>query len=399
MNRFLSICFAAIFSTAQAAEPWTRHTIDDSSRGADGVRLADVNGDRLPDIATGWEEGGKIRVYLNPGPKGAKQSWPAVTVGTVKSPEDAVFADLDGDGATDVVSSCEGRNRTMFVHWAPKEPSQYLNAAAWETAAIPCTERKQSWMFALPMQIDGHGGIDLVVGSKGGNASIGWLESPQDARDLTSWKLHPLYKASWIMSLQARDMDADGDLDVLASDRKGGNRGVVWLENPGPTAAKSGAKWQEHRIGPKDREVMFLTIADVDNDQRDDIVCAVKGRGITWYRATGKPANSWQLREIPLPAGYGTGKGVAVADLNLDQQVDIVFSCENAKGELAGVGWLSADSGDQKTWNPHPISGSTGVKFDRIELIDMDHDGDPDVLTCEERDNLGVIWYENPTRR
>ena len=32
------------------AEPWKRHTIDKSSRGADGVRLADVNGDGLQDI-------------------------------------------------------------------------------------------------------------------------------------------------------------------------------------------------------------------------------------------------------------------------------------------------------------------------------------------------------------
>ena len=30
--------------------------------------------------------------------------------------------------------------------------------------------------------------------------------------------------------------------------------------------------------------------------------------------------------------------------------------------------------------------------------VDMDGDGDLDVLTCEERDNLGVIWYENPLR-
>ena len=36
---------------------WTRHTIDNSSRGADGVRFLDVNGDGLEDIATGWEEG------------------------------------------------------------------------------------------------------------------------------------------------------------------------------------------------------------------------------------------------------------------------------------------------------------------------------------------------------
>ena len=38
---------------------------------------------------------------------------------------------------------------------------------------------------------------------------------------------------------------------------------------------------------------------------------------------------------------------------------------------------------------------------DRIELLDLDGDGDLDVLTCEERQNkngLGVIWYENPAR-
>ena len=49
-------------------------------------------------------------------------------------------------------------------------------------------------------------------------------------------------------------------------------------------------------------------------------------------------------------------------------------------------------------WQDHEISGPEGVKFDRIELLDLDQDGDQDVITCEERDNLGVIWYENPTR-
>src|SRR3954452_5850648 len=70
---------------------WARHAVDASSRGADGVRLADVNGDGLADIATGWEEGGRVRVCLNPGRSAAKRPWPAVTVGNVRSPEDAVL--------------------------------------------------------------------------------------------------------------------------------------------------------------------------------------------------------------------------------------------------------------------------------------------------------------------
>jgi hypothetical protein len=49
------------------SEPWVRHTIDSSSEGADGIRLADINRDDLMDITTGWEEGGVVRAYLHPG--------------------------------------------------------------------------------------------------------------------------------------------------------------------------------------------------------------------------------------------------------------------------------------------------------------------------------------------
>lgn len=394
--RYFAALIAFLAATASYAEPWVRHTIDDSSRGADGVRLADVNGDGFQDIATGWEEGGRIRVYLNPGPRAARQRWPAVTVGNVKSPEDAVFADLDGDGAIDVVSSCEGGNRTMFIHWAPKDKIRYLDAAAWKTQAIPCTERKQPWMFAVPLQIDGENGVDVIVGSKGSLAMIGWLEAPSDPRDVAAWKLHPLYNAGWIMSLQLHDLDGDGDLDLLASDRKGANRGVLWLENPGANEAVTGRAWAEHRIGPLDREVMFLTRADLDGDAKVDIVCAVKGQGIAWYRASSDADQPWETREIPLPAGYGTGKGVAVADIDGDDKFDIVFSCENAHKQLNGVGWISNAAGLQTEQVSHSISGELGVKFDRIELFDLDDDGDLDVITCEERENLGVIWYENP---
>ena len=44
------------------------------------------------------------------------------------------------------------------------------------------------------------------------------------------------------------------------------------------------------------------------------------------------------------------------------------------------------------------MSSDRGVKFDLVQLLDIDRDGDLDILTCEERDGLGVLWYENPTR-
>ncbi|MFT5523960.1 MAG: hypothetical protein ACI9HK_001909, partial [Pirellulaceae bacterium] len=153
----LAFSLQVLLFTAPAAAQWTRHTIDDSSRGADGIRLADFNGDGRQDMVTGWEEGGKVRLYLNPPSDKIKEPWPAVTVGNVASPEDAVAADIDGDGEIDVLSSCEGGNRSLYIHWAP-ERKKLLQKDAWKTELLPVTAGTQSWMFALPMQIDGENG-------------------------------------------------------------------------------------------------------------------------------------------------------------------------------------------------------------------------------------------------
>ena len=390
---------------SRADAPWQRHSIDDSSRGADGVRLADVNGDGHLDITTGWEEGGVIRVYLNPGPKKAAQKWPAVTVGTVKSPEDAVFADLDGDGSMDVVSSCEGKTRSMFFHWAPKLASNYLQADAWQTQVVPCTASQQLWMFALPFDVDGRNGIDLIVGSKGDNGSIGWLESPTNPRDVAAWKYHRLRDAGWIMSLVAHDMDNDGDLDVVASDRKGAKRGVFWLENPGPEASSTGVAWNDHSIGGTGRENMFLDVFNRRNNS-PVVLSAVKPVGLIRFQHSGKAGSprpnsvvegpGWIGYTIEIPGEtLGTGKSIRSADINLDGNEDLVYSCEQANGAKHGVVWLDMTESGLKL---RPISGPEGVKYDLIQLVDLDADGDLDVITCEERANLGVFWYENPTR-
>ena len=315
--------------------PWSRHTIDNSSQGADGVKLADANGDGFLDIACGWEEGGVIRVYLHPGVERVKQQWPSVTVGKIASPEDAVFADLDGDGRLDVVSCSEGKTKQVTVHWAPKDPTQYLNSNAWKSEVIPTTKNLTQWMFCLPMQVDGKNGVDLVLGAKNDGAQVGWLQSPADPRTLSDWKWRPLIDAGWIMSLEKTDVNWDERPDILVSDRRGETRQCYWLEHPGYENVDK--PWNAHAITSNDREFMFLDLADVNNDGLLDLPVATRSRQLPVYYAEPPFPTKWRLEVIPFPPNTGTGKSVRAVDVNRDGAADLIVSCENATDEKQGV--------------------------------------------------------------
>lgn len=375
---------------------WKRHTIDNRSRGADGTRLADANGDGLPDIVTGWEQGGVTRLYVHPGMSGVKRAWPAVTVGSAGDVEDAVMVDLDRDGSIDVVSSCEGKRQAILVHWGPSR-DRLMDATAWRTEAIPASENRSRWMFSLPMDVDGDGCVDLVAGGKGAGAELGWWKAPKtNPRDLSSWTWHPMLSIGWLMSLEAIDVDGDGDLDLLFTDRKGDTTGCFWLEHPGKDVGDVTGQWTKHTVGVSGREAMFLDRGDVDGDGLEDIVIAVRPRAIVICRRLDPSGVQWNEHEISIPESFGTSKAPAVADLNGDGKAEIVFSTEHANGKKLGIGRLVNDGrpfGDG--WTVEPISGPEGVKHDLVETIDLDADGDLDVLTCEETANLGVIWFEN----
>lgn len=375
--------------------PWKRHVIDASSRGADGTRLMDVNRDGHLDIATGWEQGGLVRVYLNPGPKAVRKAWPAVSVGQARNVEDAVFADLDHDGAMDIISSCEGRTRSLYIHWAPSAPADYRNPKAWTTELLPASEGMMMWMYSEPLQIDGKHGIDVIAGGKGPNAAIGWWQSPPNPRDLDAWTWHPIRPCGWIMSLTATDMDGDGDQDILASDRKGPRSAALWLENPGNATDQ----WKEHPIGARGREVMFLSEADLDQDGLIDVIDAIRPRQIAFFQRLNQAGTQWREQFIEIPEISGDSKAVSAGDINLDGKMDLLYSCERANGEKHGVIWMEyRQSPAEKHWIAHDISGPEGVKHDLIPLLDLDGDGDLDAITCEEKTNLGVIWFENPHR-
>jgi G:T-mismatch repair DNA endonuclease (very short patch repair protein) len=264
-------------------------------------------------------------------------------------------------------------------------------------------------MFAVPMDVDRRRGLDLIAGGKNERAAVGWLESPAQPRNVRDWRFHRLSDAGWTMSLMVRDMNRDGRPDVLLSDRRGKLSGVRWLEHPGSDSPALAGPWTNHWIGARGREAMLIDAADMDRDGAPEIIVPHylgDDFRLSIFRRV-PSSDSWTEYPITYPAIAGLPKAAAVGDIDLDGRPDIVLSSEQARGERRGVVWLRyRTSPFESQWDSFDVSGPQGVKFDLNLLFDVDDDGDLDIINTEENDNtaagnpgLGLVWYENPTRR
>jgi hypothetical protein len=140
---------------------------------------------------------------------------------------------------------------------------------------------------------------------------------------------------------------------------------------------------------------MFADIADLNRDGLVDVAVAVKPKDIVLCLRLANGGWSEQVLNL-YGTNIGNAKAVKIADANHDGWPDLLFTCEGANADREGIGWL--ERRPQGPWRQRPLGGPAGVKFDLMQTLDLDGDGDFDVLTCEESDGLGVIWYENPAR-
>ena len=368
------------FRGKQGPLGWRVHVIhpDPKDDGPDGINLHDWDGDGNLDVFANAEEGEYSRLYFNPGQREVREIWSEYIEFQHDQCEDSGIGDLDNDGDIDYVAN-GGR-----VYFNPGA-SQVRDKEAWDTMLLFRHERRVPTVF----DVDGDGLNDLIVGAQE------WYKQPTDHKhNADAWKKFQIGRNRWPMNCIMTDVDGDGDSDMVVPDR---GIEICWYDNPG--LENETKQWTRKTIH-KHTEPMFMLVADVNGDSRDDFVITGGSKGkhakqlLILLRTNDKGDPEFDEVVLDQPSGLFP-KGVAFADFDGDGRGEILVS---PKG---GDFWMASVDSKTNEWSTNVVKtpgANTRKKMDNIWLGDLDSDGDLDFLTTEENGGWGAIWFENPAK-
>ncbi len=427
-------------------DAWMTHAIDDRFRGANGLHGGDVDGDGRTDYLTNYEFDQRFVVTLRPPPPLVRRRWPAViawqptplAAGAGVNPESSALADVDGDGQLDVVSAqgwsalpdFEGSEAGVRVVWGPA-PGDVLDPGAWiDAGRIPTTIDRGHYLWVRPFDVNGDGATDLLAGGRrhaGNGAKTGpqWIEAPADPllrRDLARWTVHDIDPDQidghgFVLA----DVDQDGDDDLVDAnadfDTPESDETVHWYENPGPGSPAQRAPWTKHVIyqGAEFDPKPQVAVLDLDGDGLTDVLTQVES-AVYWFRKTALAPVAFEHLVIPKdPRAQFFARPLRVADLDGDGRLDLLGMLAHRTGDIPrtkmSVFWMRYEGPGPvgAVWSTSPIRWGSektmaiaiergfAEKWDQVDVVDLDDDGDLDIVAnCEEWWETGGLFEASP---
>jgi uncharacterized repeat protein (TIGR01451 family) len=319
------------------------------------VDLSDFDGDGHLDLVVASRSG--LGFYRNANGDGIFDE--AVILGMEETV--ACAADVNGDGAMDVVASRENNNG---IYWFTNSGEASFGNPLLVAADVSATE-----LYAADLDADGDKDLYFVTAD-------GLLFVSQNTDGAGAFA--PPFEVASLVELayaKALDIDADGDLDLVFSSRVA-NEVDVCLAEGGWFAPQIQLSVSGHG-----------TSTDLDNDGHSDLMVANTASGqVSWQR------NSIDQVGFQTPSmldqAFNAPEYVTASDLDGDGDRDALVS-SNSLMELA---WYENTDG-LGAFGPRQTV-CYGVPVTAIATGDVDHDGDEDLFVAS-GDLNKVIWYTN----
>lgn len=330
------------------------------------LALGDFDGDGDIDALAG-NYGSPGKLYLNQGTPTPLH--PLVTSqfsADAMSSRDLAVADMDGDGDLDLVAGTFNNPNRLYLNNGTAEPfvavaGSDIGADAYATMAIALGD------------LDGDGDIDVAAGNQNnsGNHSRIYLNNgtadPFSGVAGTNLASSSNYPAG---ALAAGDVDGDGDLDLALGFSDGSARYIYLYQNNGAAA------FTPALLGTDQVKTNDIVFADVDGDGDLDAVVATLGATNKLFVNDGS-ATPFTTAAVSIGADVENTYAIGVADVDNDGDLDVVA------GNAGTSSKLYLNNGTATPFNG--VSG-TAISADvrntfGIALVDVDHDGDVDVVT------------------
>lgn len=282
----------------------------------DWVEIRDVNGDGTPDLIASIRSGyGRVAILKG---LGGGLFAPPVMILAQRQPAGMIVRDLDGDGDLDVAlvnyvsASVEIWKGDGAMHF---QLSQIIMTQQW-TAGIPYP------FCIIAADFDGDGDLDLATSSIGGSqvAIMRNLGSGNFSQGET-WRAPPFGDETVsIANLAATDIDKDGDIDIISNGLllASPNVTVYWIND-------GSGRFAQKVIRPAGTEGYAWTVnaADMDGDGDDDVLMgsALPGK-LTIAEVDG--ANGGAFVNVTTKSGGSFLRDMTLIDIDNDGDRDVV---------------------------------------------------------------------------
>ncbi len=253
--------------------------------------------------------------------------------------------------------------------------------------------QNQFWSEGADMaDLDGDGAVDVITGPwafAGPDFKSKWQFREYDTGgdNFKDGQYDRFGMAdSWAAYLY--DVNGDGRPDPISKGHPGNGK-LVWFENSG-RREKFVARPMAEDIALEQN--MFR---DITGDGKPEFIAAKDGH-MGYVRADwAAPQDAWTFQAVSENGPWGTNHnfyhGVGVGDMNADGRMDLLHNTgwdEQPQQATQGA-WTHHDAA---SWPGH----TTGVQFGGAHMFgfDVDGDGDTDMVTSVNSHGYGLAWWE-----